>query len=378
MRSARVASDALLIVTSVHGRVLEELADAVGRAVGGHVEVRTGMDASTWTGARARGRVASLVIRLRGFLFPLRVDLGPRRSDLVIIATTNPFLLPAAVAMRRPRARLVTLVYDLYPESLEVRLALPRPIRALLTAVTAFGLRRSAAVVFLGERTRDYVIDRYSLTCPTWVIPPGCGEISRPHRPPPALEELARDLEAKVVISYVGNLGSMHDATTLAEAIRLTIASCGDSCAVVISARGDRADELIGFLVDLPGVTVLKHLDPDEWAWVTHRTDIALASLDAAAGLVSLPSKVFASLAGGAAILAVAPEGSDLAELVRGLGVGVVTPPGDAAAAAEALRALVVGATDRGEFGQAALTASARFTPESLGDRWAELLSRVD
>jgi hypothetical protein len=273
---------------------------------------------------------------VRGFLFPLRVDLGPRRSDRVIIATTNPFLFPAAVAMRRPRARLVTLVYDLYPESLEVRLAVLRPIRALIAATTAFGLRRSSAVVFLGERTRQYVVDRYSLTCPTAVIPPGCGEISRPDRPPPTLEELARDLEAKVVMSYIGNMGSMHDATTLAEAIRLTIASCGVSCAVVISARGDRADELIGPLVGLSGVTVLKHLDPDEWAWITHRTDIALASLDAAAGLVSLPSKVFASLAGGAAILAVAPEGSDLAELVRGLAIDQPVP--------EAVRAQLVAA----------------------------------
>jgi glycosyltransferase involved in cell wall biosynthesis len=374
----RVASDAPLIVTSVHSRVVEDLADAVGRAVGGSVEVRTGLDATTWAHARARGRAAALLIRVRGFLFLFRVDLGPRRSDRVIIATTNPFLLPAAVALRRPRARLVTLVYDLYPESLEVRLALPRPIKMLIAAITAFGLRRSSAVVFLGERTRDYVVDRYSLACPTAMIPPGCGAIPRPDRAPQTLEGLARDLEGKVVVSYVGNMGSMHDAATLAEAIRGTLASCADRCAVVISARGDRAGELVGPIADLPSVTVLEPLDADEWAWVTHRTDIALTSLDSAAGLVSLPSKVFASLAGGAAILAVAPEQSDLADLVRGLGVGIVSPPGDAVAATEALGALIDGATARRGFGAAAVAVAARFTPESLGERWMDLLSLVD
>jgi glycosyltransferase involved in cell wall biosynthesis len=370
-----MASQVPLIVTSVHSRVFEDLDDAVARAVGGSVELRTGMDATTWARARARGRVASLRIRVRGFLFPFRADLGPRRSDRIIIATTNPFLLPAAVALRRPRARLVTLVYDLYPESLEVRLSLPRPIKALIAAITAFGLRRSSAVVFLGERTRDYVVDRYSLACPTAVIPPGCGAIPRPDRAPPKLAGLARDLEGKVVISYIGNMGSMHDAATLAEAIRRTLPACADHCAVVISARGDRAGELMGPIADLPGVTVLEPLDADEWAWVTHRTDIALASLDAAAGLVSLPSKVFASLAGGAAILAVAPEQSDLADLVGGLGVGNVTPPGDAVAATEALKAFIDGATARREFGEAALAMAARFTPESLAGRWADLLS---
>jgi glycosyltransferase involved in cell wall biosynthesis len=373
-----VASNAPLIVTSVHSRVLEDLAGAVGRAVGGRVEVRTGLDATAWARARARGRVASVLIRVRGFLFPFRVELGQRRSDRVIITTTNPFLLPATVALRRPRARLVTLVYDLYPESLEVRLALPRPIMALIAGITAFGLRRSSAVVFLGERTRDYVVNRYSLACPTAVIPPGCGAIPRPDRAPSTLEGLARDLEGKVVVSYVGNMGSMHDAVTLAEAIRRTLASCADRCAVVISARGDRAGELIGPIADLPAVTVLKPLDADEWAWVTHRTDIALISLDAAAGLVSLPSKVFASLAGGAAILAVTPAQSDLADLLGGLGVGIVTLPGDAEAATEALEALIDGATARREFGEAAVAVAARFTPESLAERWADLLSLID
>jgi glycosyltransferase involved in cell wall biosynthesis len=369
--------DVPLIVTSVHGRVLEDLADAVGRAIGGHVEIRTGMDARRWAQARSQGQVASMFIRARGFLFPFRVDLGQRRSDQVIIATTNPFVLPAAVALRRPRARLVTLVYDLYPESLEVRITLPRPIKALIAAITAFGLRRSSAVVFLGERTRDYVVDRYSLACPTAVIPPGCGAIARPERTPPTLEGLARDLEGKVVISYVGNMGSMHDAATLAEAIRGTLASRADRCAVIVSARGDRAAELIGPIADLSGVTVLEPLDADEWAWVTHRTDIALTSLDSAAGLVSLPSKVFASLAGGAAILAVAPETSDLADLVRSHDVGIVTPPGDAEAATEALEALIDGATARREFGEAAVAVAARFTPDSLAERWAGLLSLV-
>lgn len=367
-------SDELLIVTSVDSRVIEELADAVGRSVAGEVHVRTGMAAGVWAEARSRGAFASLSVRIRGFLFPLRVDLGPRRSDRTIIATTNPFLLPAVVALRRPRARLVTLVYDLYPESIEVRVRIPRLVGAVVAGVTAFGLRRSTAVVLLGERTRDHVVDRYSLTCPTAVIPPGCDSIPRASVPPPTLAQIAGALDGKVVVSYVGNMGTMHDGVTLAEALHRVLVSSGGRCALVISARGDRAAELVSPLVDQPEVTVLEHLDDAEWAWLIHRTDIALASLDARAALVSLPSKVFASIAGGAAILAVAPEGSDLADLIRTRDVGIVVPPGDVDAATQALEVLVEDEELRSRFGAAALAASADFSPAMLASRWASVL----
>jgi glycosyltransferase involved in cell wall biosynthesis len=209
------------------------------------------------------------------------------------------------------------------------------------------------------------------------VIAPGCGELMFPTETPPTLESLAQDLEGKVVISYVGNMGSMHDGATLAEAILRVLASSGSSSAVVISARGDRAADLISPLTRVPGVTLLEHLDADEWAWVTHRTDIALVSLDARAALVSLPSKVFSGLAGSSAILAVAPEESDLADLVRRFDVGVVTPPGDAQAAALALLRLIDDAGARSSFARAAHDASKGFTPIALATRWANLLAPI-
>jgi colanic acid biosynthesis glycosyl transferase WcaI len=370
-----VASETPIIVTSVYGRVVDELSVAVGRAVGGEVELRTGMDAGTWAVARAGGALSSLLIRIRGYLFPLRIDLGPPDSDRVIVATTNPFMLPAIVALRRPRARLVTLVYDLYPESLDVRIRLPWPFKALLAGVTSFGLRRSAAVVFLGERTQQYVVERYSLNCPTAVIPPGCDEIPRPAVPPPTLESLARNLERKVVISYVGNMGSMHDSATLAAALEQVLEVRKARCALVLALRGDRAATLIKALAHRPEVTVLNRLEDAEWAWLTHRTDIALVSLAVRARLVSLPSKVFSSIAGGAAVLAVAPEDSDLAALVDDLSVGVVVPPGEPDLVAMRLVALIDEAPARDAFARSAAAASMRFTPEALAEGWRDLLA---
>jgi glycosyltransferase involved in cell wall biosynthesis len=311
-------------------------------------------------------------------LYPLTVDLGPRDEVPIIIATTNPFWLPAAVAVRRPRSRLVTLVYDVYPESLEVRVRLPATFRALIRGVTGFGLHRSAGVVFLGERTRRHLIERYSLTCPTAVIPPGCAELPASSDTPASLAPVATAVEGRVVISYVGNLGSMHDGRTLAAALAHVLDAEPGRCAVLLSARGDRAGDLIGPLQGRPDVTVLGPLETDAWVWVTRRTDIALASLDSDAGLVSLPSKVFASLAGGAAIFAVAPEESDLADLVRTLGVGIVTAPGDVPGAVAALGSLIHDARRLDRCSRQASEASVLFTPLALAAQWQQLVNRFN
>jgi glycosyltransferase involved in cell wall biosynthesis len=373
-------SRSVLILTSVRGSVTEDLATAVRSATGVTPVIRSRFDATAWTVLRGRGRLGCVWARLIGMLYPLTVDLGPRDEVPTIIATTNPFWLPAAVAVRRPRAQLVTLVYDVYPESLEVRFRLPAPFRTLLRGVTRFGLRRSAGVVFLGERTRRYLTKRYSLTCPTAVIPPGCAALPARDGPPAILAALAATVEDRTVISYIGNLGSMHDGRTLASALAQVLDAEPGRCAVLVSARGDRADDLIEPLQGRADVTVLGPLEADAWAWVTHRTDIALTSLDADAGLVSLPSKVFASLAGGAAVLAVAPEESDLADLVRTMGVGLVTAPGDVGSAAEALKGLIDlhHADELDRFSRAALEASSLFTPDALAARWRSLLHQVD
>jgi glycosyltransferase involved in cell wall biosynthesis len=371
-------SRSVLILTSVRGSVTDDLGSAVHSATGVKPIIRSRFDAPAWTVLRTRGRLSGLWARLIGMLFPLTVNLGPRDEVPIIIATTNPFWLPAAVAVRRPRARLVTLVYDVYPESLEVRVRLPASLRVLIRCVTGFGLRRSEGVVFLGERTRRYLVGRYSLTCPTAVIPPGCAELPASCDPPANLGPIATAVEDRVVISYVGNLGSMHDGRTLAAALAQVLDAEPGRCAVLLSARGDRAGDLIGPLRGRPDVTVLGPLERDAWVWVTRRTDIALASLDAAAGLVSLPSKVFASLAGGAAIFAVAPKEGDLADLVRKLGVGIVTAPGDVHGAVAALGSLIRDARRLDQLSRQASEAGALFTPSALADDWQQLINRLN
>jgi glycosyltransferase involved in cell wall biosynthesis len=363
------------VLSSVHSGVIEDLVAAIALIGGVRVSLGSGTDATRWLAARSAGSLRSGLARLWGFAYPLRARLHDDAGTAdVIVATTNPFWLPAAVALRAPRRTLITLVYDVYPDSLTTRLRLPGLFTAVVDAIVRFGLRRSSTVVALGPRMRDALVARHDLRMPSAVIATGDdpARFAAPGTPDPAL---AARLEGRVVIAYIGNAGSVHDVSTLAHAIRSVVEERPDRVAVVVSARGDRRAELLAPLADLEAVEVLSALDDATWRWVTARTDIACVGLGASSAIVSLPSRCYAALAAGSAILAVAPEASDLAGLVRTSGAGSVTPPGDVGAATTALLALVDDDALREGHASAARAAAENFTPERLAENWTRLLS---
>jgi glycosyltransferase involved in cell wall biosynthesis len=73
-------------------------------------------------------------------------------------------------------------------------------------------------------------------------------------------------------------------------------------------------------------------------------------------------------------VLAVAPEHSDLADLVRATGSGIVVTPGNDAGACAALATLVDDAATRAAHAQAAREAAVRFTPEALAGAWNDVI----
>ena len=369
------------VLSSVAGGAIDDLVGVLARMPGWRADRVAPLSAARWRRLRAAGPVGSVAARLLGALFPVRAAVDPAvvRGADVLVATTNPFWLPIAVTLRPRRPPVVALVYDVYPDSLEVRLRLPRPLRAILDAVVRSGLRRADAVVFLGRRTRAAVVARHGLTRPTAVIPTGADpdRFDRAATPPAALAAVAADLAARRVVAYVGNAGSVHDVATLGGALARVLADRSD-VGVVLAVTGDRAQDLVGPVRGHPGVHVLGPLDDAAWRWVVAHTDVALVALDRTAGLASLPSKAYPALAAGTPLLAVAPAASDLADLVDAAApVGLRVDPGDVAGAVEALARLLGDDDLRVRLGAAAAAAAADLTPDALAPRWAALLARL-
>jgi len=365
------------VLSSVRSDVLDDLVATISRAPGLRASLGATIDAGDWMQARGGGRIRSALVRLRGLVFPLFVDIRGGGEDGrvadVIVTTTNPFWLPTVVAWRA-RVPMVVLVYDVYPDSLETRLRVPVVLVRLIDRLVGSGLRHADAVVMLGARMREALVARHGLAAPMAVIPTG-GDPAVFIDAPATDAGLAARLEGRTVIGHVGNAGSVHDVATLAAAIRTVHRARPGRTAVVIATRGDRAAELLGPLAGLPDVEVLPPLDGPTWRWLTARIDVTCVGLGPSSGIVSMPSRVHSTLAAGGAVLAVAPMDSDLADLVRSTGAGRVVAPGDVEAATSELATLVDDAQARADHAAAARRAAERSTPEALAQAWAGIVT---
>ncbi|MGH8574560.1 MAG: glycosyltransferase, partial [Gammaproteobacteria bacterium] len=306
---------------------MERLAHAL-TALGAEAQVLEEFSDRRWRGLMASGGIGRARARIGSMLvFPFRVIAhGFFRRPCVLVATTNPFYLPLVLIATRPlhRVPVVALVYDLYPDALEVSGVLnPQGLVARVAAgANRFWLSRAEAVVFIGPEMAEHVRGRYGSPAYSEVIETGasvsefdtvCAHVAD------AESELERWCRGKVVVSYVGNLGEMHDWETVCRAVPRVLAdpALARLC-FVVAAFGAGAETLArrwsGLAPDR--VRFEPPLPDPAWVRLLSSSSIALVTLKEAASKTSIPSKTFSAMAAGNAVVAVAPAGSDLATVV--------------------------------------------------------------
>jgi len=243
----------------------------------------------------------------------------------------------------------VNLLYDLFPDAMEFAGVL-RPGSwgaRLLGGITAGALRRCDATVFLGERLRKHTERKYGPAQRAVVIPVGAD--GTPFRD--CLPVQATD-QTSITLLYCGNMGRLHDYRTIYDALQLLRAK--EDFQAGVMARGRRLRVAIhgngvGFkkfraLAGADsgdaawGLTFGGNLSANAWAKQMCDADIGLVTMSKGAERVLMPSKAYGALVAGQAILAICPNDSDLADLVREHECGWVVSPGDAALLAETLR----------------------------------------
>ena len=146
----------------------------------------------------------------------------------------------------------------------------------------------------------------------------------------------ANDLVQPFVVQYSGNLGLLHPLDGLTRAF----AELPDAVLTYIG-RGAKLDPTRKLAQDLPNVRFFDYQPFNNLNDSLAACDLAVVAIEPAADGLAMPSKLQGILASGRAVLALAPEGSELAEFVNQHDCGVVvsdftTPP----AVAAAIRAL--------------------------------------
>jgi sugar transferase EpsL len=375
------------IASCTGGGPMERLARAL-TALGVEAQILEEFSDRRWRGLMAKGGIGRARARIGSLLvFPFRaIAHGFFRRPSVMVATTNPFYLPLVLIATRPlhRVPVVALVYDVYPDALEVSgvAALAGLLARAAAGANRFWLSRAEAVVFIGPQMAEHIRGRYGSPPCSEVIETGASvsEFDTVYAHTADAEgELTRWCRGKIVVSYVGNLGQMHDWETVCRAVPRVLADPALArLSFVVAASGAGAEYLARRWSGLgpDRVRFEPPLADPAWARLLSSTSIALVTLKEAASKTSIPSKTFSAMAAGNAVVAVAPAGSDLAAVVAGERCGAVVSPGDVEGLVRALRGLALDpealrlARDRSRSAVAA-----RYDIAVLAGRWLAVLT---
>jgi len=169
------------------------------------------------------------------------------------------------------------------------------------------------------------------------------------HRKP--LKKELRIPYDKIIVLYAGNMGHKQGLENVIETARhlqsqakIHFVLCGDG-----ALRSDLESRAEG----LPNVQFLPLQPPEKLNGLLNIADIHLLPQRADAADLVMPSKLSGMLASGKPVIATANPGTEIAEIVGQL--GVVTPPGNALALAEAIRGLANDPERRRSLGQKGL-----------------------
>lgn len=275
----------------------------------------------------ARGLKDRYLLRFKMYLvFAVRcVMQGIFKRDVAIrLVTTNPFYAPALMAfLSGGRTKVVQLVYDVYPDAaIAAGFVRPRGLLCkLMKLCQKYALRRCASTVFLGPSMSDAVQSAYGAARSSAIIPVGADG---------RLFDNMRDVSrgsSLLIFAYVGQMGRMHDSETLCQF--LTTTPLPDRVVFRFFIGGRQHSGLSDRLRGLRGIEISGGLGDREWVDEMQRVSVALVTMSVGSDSVVLPSKVYSSLLAGQAILAICPQESDLANLVRDFGCGWVVSTGD-------------------------------------------------
>lgn len=282
------------------------------------------------------------------------------RAELLLAMTDPPFAgIAGASIARMKRIPFVYNIRDLYPDmALAGKLVEPRPWVRLWEKLHRAALRHASRVIVLGEDMRERVISKGVDARRVVVVRDG---ISFPAEEPqpdhPAIREIRGSSEFVVV--HAGNLGFYGAWPTLVEAARM-LPENGTRIVFV----GDGANRK-GIEASSQGCNIIRFLPfrpANEVPCVLAAGDAHVVTIRRGLDGVVVPSKLYSILAAGRPVLALVPEETDVARIVRRERCGLVVDPDKPAELAAAIQSLKNQPAQVAAMGERARAAARQFT----------------
>lgn len=340
------------------------------RCVAGNLTVER-VGSATYPRHQMRRRVANY-LSYAALAVPRAMSI---KADLVLAMTDPPFNgIVGAMIARMKGIPFVYNIRDLYPDmALGGDIVRPRSWVALWERLHRAALHQAARVIVLGDDMRDRILAKGVDPERVVVVRDGTSlpAVSAPldH---PAISEIRG--AADFVVLHAGNLGFYGAWDTLLEASKLLPVNgtrmifLGDGASRARLEDLSRGSATVRFLPFRP---------PDEIPCVMAAGDVHIVTIRRGLGGVVVPSKLYSILAAGRPVLAVAPEDTDVARIVRAADCGLVADPDKPSEVAAAIRALKSDPARLRAMGQRAHKAAENYARVNELERFVAIIEEV-
>jgi glycosyltransferase involved in cell wall biosynthesis len=294
----------------------------------------------------------------------------------VVVAMTSPPLTGflggiIASAWRRP---LVYNIRDLHPDmALASGVVKPGPLVSLWKWGHQWVLRRAQAIVVLGDDMKRLVAAKDIPAERIFVVrngaPPADSAADRGH-------PVAKTIRGshRFLVLHAGNLGYAGAWDTILQA---AAGIDDDSIGFAFVGNGASRERLVQQAAGSRNVWFFPYFPPDAVPHVLAAGDLHIVTVKSnLVGLV-VPGKLFPILAAGRPVLAVAPEASDVSQIVREHNCGLVASPDDPAAVAAAVRWARDHPQEMDAMGERARRAAQRFDRRAMIAQFLDIVQAL-
>ncbi|HEV2421548.1 MAG TPA: glycosyltransferase family 4 protein [Candidatus Acidoferrales bacterium] len=297
------------------------------------------------------------------------------KTDVVLAMTDPPFagIVGAAIA-RMKNVPFVYNIRDLYPDmAIGGDIVRPQGWVAAWERLHRAALRQAVRVIVLGDDMRELVISKGVDPARVAVIRDGT---SIPAPDPPSDHPAIREIRgsAEFVVLHAGNLGFYGAWPALLNAAKILPQN---GIRLVFIGDGANRQQLEESNQGCPIVRFLPFRPANEIPCVMAAGDVHVVTIRRGLSGVVVPSKLYSILAAGRPVLAVAPEDTDVARIVRRHECGVVVDPDKPADVADAIQMLKSDSARLQAMGQRARQASEKYASANELEKFIDVLEQA-
>ncbi len=300
----------------------------------------------------------------------------------VFTHTTPPFLgIVLSLVCLIKKRKFVYIMLDIFPEGLIRldKLSRKNIFAGLWMGMFRRSLKRSDIILVLGRDMKEYiqntvpqVKDRVEYL-PHWqdenLIEPVA------YKSNPFVSE--HKLENQFVIQYSGNMGLWNDMATIGRAA----ARKPDGVKFLLIGGGIRKNELLQQIIngDQDNVLLLPFQPGNKLSEALSACHASIVSLREGLEGMAVPSKIYGILASGRPVIAMVPDKSEIAYIVKEEKCGIIVDPHDAGELINAIQELKNDDNLRNEMGVNARNAfENKYTTEIIARKYIDLIEELN